>query len=80
MPLYEFQCKSCDIIVEVLVRSPDSAGVPDDADCPGCGSHDLDRVFSLPASPSVKSGKSLPVAASGGDCGAPRCCVGGCQM
>jgi putative FmdB family regulatory protein len=76
MPLYEFECKSCDNLVEVLVRSQD-----DVAECPTCGETELQRVLSVPASPSVKSGKSsLPVAGAGESCGAPRCCGGGCQI
>ncbi len=75
MPLYEYECKSCDQIVEVLVRSDN-----DVATCPDCGDEKLTRVFSVPASPSVKGKSSLPMAGSGESCGAPRCCGGGCQM
>lgn len=75
MPLYEYECKSCNDVVELLVRSPE-----DPVECPDCGDQELQRVaFSVPASPAVK-GKSLPVAASGESCGAPRCCGGGCQF
>ncbi|MDE0862962.1 MAG: zinc ribbon domain-containing protein [Rubripirellula sp.] len=75
MPLYEFECKSCDIVVEVLVRS-----IGEENGCPSCGNADLQRVFSIPAAPAVKSKSSLPVAGGGDSCGAPRCCGGGCQM
>ncbi|MGB0759197.1 MAG: FmdB family zinc ribbon protein [Rubripirellula sp.] len=73
MPLYEFECKSCDRIVEVLVRSTSEVST-----CPDCGNADFKRLLSVPASPSVAKRSSLPMA--GGDsCGAPRCCGGGCQ-
>lgn len=71
MPLYEYECETCDQTVEVLVRSGDEK-----PECPGCGDHKLAKVFSVPASPSVKSGgSSLPMAAD--DCGAPGGCCGG---
>ncbi len=47
-------------------------------ECPDCGSEEMDRLLSVPAAPSVKSGKSLPMASEG--CGAPRCCGGGCDL
>lgn len=77
MPLYEYECRSCEDTVELLVRNPEEA---DRAECPNCGDQDLERVMSVSASPSVKQGGSLPVAGGGDSCGAPRCCGGGCQM
>jgi putative FmdB family regulatory protein len=73
MPLYEYECKSCDSMVELLVRSETDA-----TECPSCGKTELERVLSVPSAPAVKSQQSLPVAGSGGSCGAPRCCGGGC--
>ena len=75
MPLYEFECKSCDNVVELLVRS-----TADQSACPSCGNADLQRVLSIPSAPSVRSKSGLPVAGAGDSCGAPRCCGGGCQM
>ncbi|MDG2222812.1 MAG: zinc ribbon domain-containing protein [Rubripirellula sp.] len=69
MPLYEFECKSCQTVVEVLVRSE-----TEKSDCPSCGGSKLERLLSVPASPAVR-GKSLPTTSEG--CGAPRCCGGG---
>ncbi|MDA8744083.1 zinc ribbon domain-containing protein [Rubripirellula amarantea] len=77
MPLYEYECKSCSDVVEILQRT--TATAPSDLECPHCGGKKLTRVFSVPASPSVKSGGSLPISGSGESCGAPRCCGGGCQ-
>ena len=75
MPLYEYECKTCDQTVEVLVRNGD-----EEPECPGCGDHDLEKVFSVPAAPAMKSaGGGLPVTAQ--DCSAPGgCCGGGCQL
>jgi putative FmdB family regulatory protein len=75
MPLYEYECKSCDHVVEVLVRTQNDA-----AECPTCGDTKLERLLSVPSAPSVKNKGSLPVAGSGESCGTPRCCGGGCQL
>ena len=75
MPLYEYECKSCDQIVEVLVRSSEDQPL-----CPSCGAKKLQQVLSVPAAPAVKSGSSLPVTGAGDSCDAPRCCGGGCQL
>lgn len=77
MPLYEYECKPCDRVVELLVRS-----ASDDIQCPQCGNRELDKVFSVPAAPAVngRNGVSLPIGSGGEDCGAPRCCGGGCQL
>ncbi len=74
MPLYEYSCESCHEVVEVLVRNQEQQ-----LECPDCGGEKLERLISVPAAPSVKSGKSsLPVARE--SCGAPRCCGGGCDI
>ena len=75
MPLYEYQCQACEKTAEVLVRG--DADQP--AECPVCGSREMQRLLSVPAAPAVRGGGTLPVAGGGGDCGAPRCCGGGCQ-
>ncbi len=75
MPLYEYECKSCDQIVELLVRT-----TGEKLACPDCGSAGLDRVLSVTASPNVRGNSSLPVTAGGEPCSMPRCCGGGCQM
>ena len=79
MPLYEYECKSCESVTEVLIRNQDDHTQRESSPCEHCGEGDLERVFSVPASPSVKDGAELPIA---GDesCGAPRCCGGGCQF
>ena len=73
MPLYEYSCESCHEVVEVLVRNQEQQ-----LECPDCGGEKLERLISVPAAPSVKSGTSLPVARE--SCGAPRCCGGGCDI
>ncbi len=81
MPLYEYDCKSCHHVVEILLRSNDQK-----PQCPDCGGDELERQMSAPAAPSVKGGQSsrgdqssLPVTAPGEGCGAPRCCGGFCD-
>jgi putative FmdB family regulatory protein len=76
MPLYEYECKSCEKTVEILVRTANESVA-----CPECGNRKLEKVFSVTAAPSLKSGRSsLPMASEGPGCGAPRCCGGGCQI
>lgn len=77
MPLYEYFCADCQRNVEVLQRSPDA-----EAFCPECAGKRLEKQLSLPAAPSVRGGSSssLPMAAEGASCGAPRCCGGGCNF
>ena len=71
MSRYEIEFKSCDSIVEVLVRA-----MPKTNACPGCGNADLKRLLSVLASPTVKSKSSLSVTGTGEPCGTPRCCGG----
>jgi putative FmdB family regulatory protein len=40
MPIYEYQCRSCDAVFELLVRSGDVAA------CPSCHGQDLERLLS----------------------------------
>lgn len=74
MPLYEYECKTCDQTIELLVRNSSDRPV-----CPQCGQTELAKVFSVPASPSVREAGSLPMSRGEG-CGAPRCCGGGCDF
>ena len=78
MPLYEYECQTCQGVVEALIRNELEHREHEQSPCPTCGTQSLHRVFSVPAAPSVKSGGGLPV--TGESCSAPRCCGGGCQM
>ena len=53
MPLYDFKCRSCELIFETLCTAADKAAgrVP----CPSCASVDLERAYSRPAGVVVKS-------------------------
>lgn len=50
MPIYDFHCRHCDRSFELLVRSTDTPA------CPECGSEDLEKQVSLPASPGKTAG------------------------
>ena len=69
MPLYEYQCKKCDSLVEILVRRDDES-----PECPECGSQKLEKQLSVAAAPAV-SGAKLPVCAPSETptCGRPQC-------
>jgi putative FmdB family regulatory protein len=80
MPLYEYHCKPCDLIFEVLMRS-----TGDHAYCPRCDSIDVNKLLSVPAtaqtaaariSESVQSkgnGDSAPFGCSRPQCGTGMC-------
>ena len=65
MPLYEYQCRGCSAVSEMLVSS--SATEP--PTCPRCGEAKLEKQFSTF---NARGGESAPShAAHGGGCG---CC------
>jgi putative FmdB family regulatory protein len=76
MPIYEYRCQSCGQVSEVLVHGFDSGTT----ECPGCGSHDLDKLLSVssvlkqnsPHSGSTCCGRTercdKPPCSSGGTC------------
>ena len=72
MPIYEYVCTSCQSEFELVVRGEEKTN------CPNCKSPELEKQFSVTASPQ-SSGGPLPIAKPQ-DCGAPRCCGGGCDM
>lgn len=60
MPLYEYECRNCGEVVEVLWRSSeDEKGMK----CPGCGGSELHRKLSA-FSAKVSSGSTGASAAS----------------
>ena len=71
MPLYEYSCKNCDHMFEVLVTN----GA--DVDCPQChSSRNLERLFSLPAKPR-STGQTMPMSC---DPNLPPCGPGCCRL
>jgi len=42
MPIYEFKCRECDKVSEVLFRSTDGRA----ARCPDCGSENMEKLIS----------------------------------
>lgn len=75
MPIYEYTCRGCRRDFELLVRGDEQP------ECPTCGSHELEKQFSVVAAHSANS-RSLPVCQppSPGGCGLPQCGMGGCQF
>lgn len=43
MPIYEFKCQKCENIFEYLCFKSDSEN---DADCPSCGSKNVEKLLS----------------------------------
>jgi putative FmdB family regulatory protein len=54
MPVYDFRCRECGKVTEILLRSESGKAIC----CTDCGSHDLERLMS--ASVSIKTGASEP--------------------
>ena len=79
MPIYEYRCEPCEHSFETLIR-----GNGDTAHCPKCGTIDVAKQFSVPASAQTngQSG-SLPVCgpvpSMMGGCGAGGCGSGMCS-
>jgi putative FmdB family regulatory protein len=67
MPIYEYKCRECELVFEVLKRSRSSEDEPEQ--CPDCGGDNTDKLFSSFAG-------MVPVAAGGGGC--PSAGGGGC--
>ena len=44
MPIFEFSCLDCTKESEILVRSAEWEG---EAECPSCGSHQLEKMLSV---------------------------------
>ncbi len=65
MPIYEFQCKTCDQMFEELIRSSESWN---EVVCPKCGSmsvHKKISSFNAPNASISSAGKSSAICATG---------------
>ncbi|GAX59824.1 regulatory protein, FmdB family [Candidatus Scalindua japonica] len=74
MPLYEYKCKKCEKISEILQRNNEKVV------CPECGSKSLEKQFSVFASSSAPessaAGGGIPPS-SPGSCGTGCCGMSG---
>lgn len=50
MPIYDFHCQHCEHTFELLV------GLSEKPACPDCGSEEMEKLVSLPATPGKTSG------------------------
>jgi putative FmdB family regulatory protein len=67
MPIYEFKCRECDLVFEVLKRSTLSDQTAER--CPGCGGEETEKLFSsFSGMVPVAAGAGCPQAGGGG-CG-----------
>jgi putative FmdB family regulatory protein len=67
MPIFEYQCNTCNEVTEVLVL-----GKEENLACKGCGSKDLTKLMSAHSTPA--STRSAVGEVPGGCCGAPGSC------
>jgi putative FmdB family regulatory protein len=69
MPLYEFNCRSCEYSFEALTTGRGDEEVR----CPECDGSELDRLIGLPAKGRVAEGLATNCRGDGPPCGAPWC-------
>jgi putative FmdB family regulatory protein len=67
MPIYEYKCKDCGQISELLVMNKDEV-----ISCGSCNSLNLEKLMS--AHNTVGSGSNFSAAIPGGCCGSPNSC------
>jgi putative FmdB family regulatory protein len=67
MPIYEFKCKDCGQVSELLVLTKDET-----ANCASCNSQNLEKLMS--AHNTVSSGSNFAANNPGGCCGSPNSC------
>jgi putative FmdB family regulatory protein len=67
MPIYEYQCKTCNEVSEFLVLGSD-----DQLTCKRCKGKDLVKLMSAHSPPAASHGHEATIA--GGCCGAPNSC------
>jgi len=70
MPLYEYACRDCEKLFELLVRGDEKPR------CPHCHGRKLSKQLSV-VSGHVAGGNGGAAAQAGG-CGLPQCGMGGC--
>jgi putative FmdB family regulatory protein len=63
MPIYEYTCRSCGAVSEILTGI---SGNSDPLRCKACGSADLDKLLSAPSIGNAET--------SGSDCGTQEMC------
>lgn len=65
MPIYEYACRDCGQQFETLVRTGSTP------ECPGCHSHSLDKLLSVPAPVGAVSAAAPMLPPGCGSCGHP---------
>jgi putative FmdB family regulatory protein len=70
MPLYEYNCRTCEHTFEALVQNGEAV------ECPECQGRRLERLLSLPAKPRPEA-RSLPTSC---DPKLPPCGPGCCRL
>jgi len=73
MPIYEYRCRNCEAMFEVLVRSGTAVA------CPHCGSSSLNKLPTVPFVSSGRASRQAGHTCCGQEerCAAPPCSEGG---
>ena len=78
MPVYEYKCSNCGEIVEIFQKTSAQKNI----NCRSCGSDDMEKLFSIPASVKVADTPPKGSTCCGRTerCDTPPCSVGeGCR-
>jgi len=77
MPLYEYRCRTCGQVSEILSKTGETG---QEVACKSCGSADLEKMFSvttIPAYPTPKGGRTC--CGRSERCDSPPCGTGCCS-
>jgi len=75
MPIYDYECLDCGKVVEIFLRSLDT---DNNIKCPDCGSQNLHRLISAPATIKMDSSPSGTTCCGREErCDKPPCSSGG---
>jgi len=72
MPIYDYRCRNCGAVAEVLVRRAE-----DSARCPGCGSEAMEKMVSASYHINVNTApKGATCCGKAERCDVPSCSIG----
>lgn len=74
MPIYDFKCRDCGGVSELLLLSPSENRKPA---CQSCGSHDLERLVSAPNLLHNAANSGATCCGRAERCETPPCSTGG---
>ena len=77
MPIYEFQCRSCEYAFELLLMSKEEL---DEVRCPRCASPDIGKLMSAPNISTGSTSTNANTGSKAGDYVTHQCKSGSCTQ